>query len=219
MRKFPLFAIALGLLACSGCVNYEQEVYLNPDYSGRIEIRFSVDPTVAMKAAAKEMTTAPEMQKTLSGIIEKGAVKTNVAITEEDFLKLFNPGSLKKKDFRKVDDRGVARFYFTAEFDDIRKLYAMEKKAILTEGDDGLVTYREYFEHFSDAKKKEMGEKGTDTLMRDFGFKYTLHMPQDIVTANTDRIEKNTAVWERPINAVTDNKDFYITATAKKDGI
>ncbi len=101
------------------------------------------------------------------------------------------------------------------EFDDIRKLYEGKKIVTVTEGENDLVTYTEYFEPREDRKKDAEPAKKDPELFKGFKFKYVLHMPRDIVSANTDKIDKNTATWELPLDVIANNKNFHITASIK----
>jgi len=206
---------ALILLSLTGCINYEQETYLNEDLSGRVELCFSFNPREGFKAIVQESKSEPEVKQLMTDFADKAAIKFKANVKEEDFLSMFNAAAIKKKDYRKAEKDGVAYFYFTAEFDDIRKLYEGKKKAAVTESEDGLVTYTEYFEPLEEKKKEDKTSGKDGELFKGFRFKYTLHMPRDIVSANTEMIDKNTATWEMPLDKMADNKDFCIKASIK----
>jgi hypothetical protein len=211
--KFLL--IVLLSLSSAGCINYGQETYLNEDMSGRVELCFSLNVREGLRAFAEEMKAEPEAKQLMVDLADKAAINFKINVKEEDFLQMFNAGAIKRKEYRKVERDGMAYFYFTAEFDDIRKLYEGKKRVTVTEGEDSLVTYTEYFEPLEDEKKKDKGDGKEKGLFKGFNFRYVLHMPRDIVSANTDRIDKNTATWELPLDGIVDDKDFHITASIK----
>lgn len=206
---------ALISLSLTGCINYEQETYLNEDLSGRVELCFSCNAREGLKAFAQEFKSEPQMQQMMTEFADKADIKFKADVKEGDFSSMFNTAAIKKKDYRRVEKDGVAYFYFTVEFDDIRKLYEGKKKVTVTEGKDGLVTYTEYFEPLEEKKKEEKANGKKDELFKGFRFKYTLHMPRDIISANTDNIDKNTAVWEMPLDKMAENKDFCVRASIK----
>ena len=219
MHKVRFVLIALASLFLAGCINYEQETYLNKNLSGRVELCFYVNVREGVKAAVKEAKADPKVEKLMTDFAEAAKIKFKVNVKEDDFLNMFNVGAIKKKDYRRIERNGAVYFYFTVEFDDIRKLYEGKKIVTVAEGPDNLVTYTEYFQPPEDKKKeneKDKDAKKDPGLFKGFKFKYVLHMPQDIVSANTDRIDKNTATWEFPLDSIANNKDFYITASMKK---
>lgn len=216
MNRARFILIVSLLLSVSGCINYDNETYLNEDLSGRVELCLFLDSRECLKTIAHEVKDEPETKQFMTDLADKATTQFKVNIKEEDFLSMFNAGAIKKKDYRKVEQDGTVHFYFTAEFDDIRKLYEGKKKVVVTEGPDNLITYTEYFEHFKDKKREDRSDGKKSELFKGFKFKYILHMPKDIVSANTDRIDKNTATWELPLDAVMNNKDFFIMVSIKK---
>jgi len=215
MDKARFIFIALVLLSSAGCINYEQETYLNEDLSGRVEICLSINSREGLRAIAQAAKGEPEAKQLMTDFADKAAIKFKVNVKEEDFLTMFNAGAIKKKDYRKVEQDGVAYFYFTVEFDDIKKLYEGKKTVTVTEGKNDLVTYMEYFEPLENKKKEDKANEKDSELFKGFRFKYVLHMPQDIVSANTDRIDRKTATWDLPLDAIAASKNFYITASMK----
>ena len=212
--KFVLIC-TLALLIC-GCVNYEQETYLNPDLSGRIEMHLFPNPKPMTDEIMKKIDDGSQISTSLREAFSKEPIKMKMTIKEENLLEGFNREAIKNKNFRKVDENGTTHYYMTIEFDDIRKLFTKEKQVIVAEN-NGEITYTEYFEQSKE--KKEEGKDGKDTLPEIFKglyFKYTLHMPGEIARANTISISKNTAIWELPLNDIMKIKDFHITATSKR---
>ena len=212
-----LIFTVLILLLCSGCINYEQETFLNEDLSGRIEIHMFVNPKSAMDAVLKKADKDAKLPFNLDEGLSEATYKMKFDVKEEDLLKEFNKEAIKNKSFRKVEKDGIAHFYLTVEFYDIRKLFADKDVLLITEDQDDFITYIQFF--VSPKKAKDKKEDKTADLspefFKGFSFKYILHMPQDIVSANTDRIYKNTATWEFPLEKIMNNKNFYIKATMK----
>lgn len=207
--------ICLILLTSAGCVNYEQETYLNQDLSGRIELHFFFNPQPVITKIIKKVDTSDNLSTALEDAASKATYNIKINIDEKNFLEGFNQEAIKNKSFRKEKKDGMDHFYFTVEFDDIRKLFEGKKIVNVVEDKNGFVTYTEYFGSSKD-KEKEAGSTEEDTeMMKGFNFKYTLHLPADIVSANTGTINKNTAVWEYPLEEVAKDKNFKVTATFK----
>ena len=200
-----------------GCVNYEQETFLNPDLSGRIEIHVFPNPKPMFEELAQKVNEEGKLSLNLDEALSRATYKMKVKIKEEDLLKSFNKDAVKNKNFREIEKDGLTHTYLTVEFNDIRKLFADKYIVSITEGKDGLITYTQFFESSKDNKKEEKPSESQSELFKGFSFKYTLHMPSDIVSANTETIEKDTAVWEFPIKQVMEDKNFNITATCKSE--
>jgi len=98
----------------------------------------------------------------------------------------------------------------------ISKTNSKEKKAVsVVENQRGLITYTQFFNSSKDGKEKGASDNTPPDFFKGFNFKCTLHMPADIISANTVNIDKNTAVWKFPIKQVMEDKNFNITATSK----
>ncbi len=215
-RRTPIrfgIIIPLIIISCAGCLNYEQETYLNDDLSGRTEVRVFPNPKPVFTSAIQKTDTPPEVKRMMGDIVDKAAFKVN--IQEEDFYGMVNKDHAKNGKFTKSEQDGTTCFLFVTEFDDIRKLYEGKRKVSVTEDPDGLVTYTEYFYNPGDGKKGDNKKDGNPELYKGRHFKYVLHMPREIIRANTDKIDKNTATWELPLDVVDKNRDFHITATMK----
>lgn len=208
--------VCLAVLLTSGCINYEQETYLNEDMSGRIEIHLFANPRPAFETVFKKMGEKSKLQLNMEKALSEAAYKMDMNIKEEDILKGFNQEAIKNKSFKKIRTDGITHFYLTIEFDDIRKLFEGKKKIGITEGKDGLITYNEYFEPTNGEGRNTDSECNDDNeIFKSFSFKYTLHLPSDIMSANTGNIKRDTAIWEFPLSSVMKDKDFKVTATFK----
>lgn len=215
MRRAQFVFIALALLFIAGCINYEQETYLNEDLSGSIEIHIFPNPQPMVEEIAKKVNEESKLSLNLDESLSKATYKMKMKIKEEDLLKDFNREAIKSKSFREIDKDGITHFYLTVEFNDIRKLFADKGTVSVVDNPKGLITYTQFFNSSKESKKEKGTEKPPPEFFKGFNFKYTLHMPADIISANTVNIDKNTAVWEFPLKQVMEDKDFNITATYK----
>jgi len=198
-----------------GCVNYEQETFLNPDMSGRIEIHVFPNPQPMVEEIAKKINEEGESSLNLNEALSKATYKMKVKIKEEDLLNAFNSDAIKSKSFREIERSGISHVYLTVEFDDIRKLFKDKKSVSVVGGQSGLVTYTQFFNLSKDGKEKGASDNTPPESFKGFNFKCILHMPANIMTANTLNIDKNTAVWEFPLKQIMEDKNLNITATCK----
>jgi Ca2+-binding EF-hand superfamily protein len=208
-------SICIAALLICGCVNYEQETFLNPDMSGRIEIHVFPNPQPMVEEIAKKINEEDKSSLNLNEVLSKATYKMKVKIKEEDLLKAFNIEAIKSKSFREVEKDGITHVYLTVEFGDIRKLFKEKKSVSVVEGQNGLVTYTQFFNLSKDGKEDGASENKPSELFKGFNFKCILHMPADIMSANTLNIDKNTAVWEFPLKQVMEDKNLNITATCR----
>lgn len=218
VKKINTIFIIAVLLSCAGCINYAQETRLNEDLSGRIEMCFTINAREGFRMMAGEAKDSPEVKQLMTDMADKADIEMKTEVKEEDVLGIFNPDAIKRKDHRKFSKDGVGHFYFTVEFDDITKLYKNKKRVTLADDGKGNIVYREYLEP-PGSGGKEGADAPPPEIFKGFHFKYTLHMPRDIISANTDKISGNTAVWDLPLQKVLDTKNFYITATFKGQNI
>ena len=212
-----IISICIAALSICGCVNYEQETFLNPDLSGRIEIHIFPNPQPLVAEIVNKMNKESKLSLNLEEALSKATykMKMKVKVKEEDLLKAFNSDAIKSKSFREIEKGGISHIYLTVEFDDIRKLFKEKKAVSVVEGQKGLVTYTQFFNLSKDGKEEGASDNTPPESFKGFNFKCILHMPADISGANTVNIDKNTAVWEFPLKQVMEDKNFNITATCK----
>ncbi|MDP3790422.1 MAG: hypothetical protein Q8R48_08510 [Candidatus Omnitrophota bacterium] len=226
MKKyFGIITILSFALLLSGCINYEQETSLNKDWSGHINMHISMDPKTFMcnlfltaaEKADSEPGSEPKMKPSLQESLSKVTSSIKCDIKEEDILKNFNKGAVKNITFRKEEENGIIHFYFSADFEDITTLYADKNKVSISEGEDGRVTYTERLSSSADGtQESEDADKSHPELFEGYHFQYILHMPRNIISANTDKIDKNTATWYIPMPDVMRQKDFTAVVTIRR---
>jgi hypothetical protein len=217
--RLKIIPVCLALMALCGCVNYEEETYLNDDMSGRLTISLSINAQDAMKAVMAKIEAQRQSQPAgtkplMSDLAKQAKVSMGTEVSDKDFMDAFNVSAIKKKSYKKSETGDITTVSLDVEFDDIRKLFEGKKNVTVTTNKDGSITYTEYFEPIKDRETKDAREN--EELFRKSRFKYVLHMPRDIISANTAKIEKNTAEWDLPLAAAY-KKDFYITATMKSE--
>ncbi len=102
MSRARSIFIILVLLSSAGCINYEQDTYLDENLSGRVELCFSLNSREGLKAIVQESKGEPKVKELMTDLADKAAMKFKVNIKEEDFLGIFNADAIKKKYYRKV---------------------------------------------------------------------------------------------------------------------
>lgn len=184
--KLALFA----LLFLSGCVDYEEEMWLNADFSGRAAITISVREELVQGNTGLERDMSEEkIRRDLERI----------------------PG-VKLESFKSFRDAGKRIAKLTIAFDSIEKITRHETSvtessavsflgAIKVERASGKVVLRRIFPVLPEARSQSWGK---DLLMHGLGslllsnnyLSYKLHVPGEIITANTQRIDGTNKVVE-----------------------
>lgn len=219
MRYYTLVGGAIILLLTSGCINYEQETFLNQDLSGRIDIHIFVDPELLIKSQLPSLISEDKGSATsssstiLSDVLSKAKYNFNINIEEESFFKELNLDAVKDKNFKKVKRDNITHFFWTIVFDDITKLYADKERINISENEEGFIVYKEHFKISED--ETETGKYESE-IFEKCHFKYVLYVRGEIIEANTDDIHKNKAAWNMPLDSFLKKRDFTIAATIKK---
>lgn len=164
-------------------------------------------------------------------------LKVDTTVPEEDFLRDFNLKAIKHKRYEKFKKDGVSHCRFSAEFSNIKELYKDSQRINIAEDRQGNIIY---VERISAVKAIEVltseqgaatfpktvteGKKSSEQFLKDFMnsdffkgcyVKYTLHMPREIIHANTKEIHNNTASWTLRLQDVTQKQGFSINVTMK----
>jgi len=218
MDRIKVISVFFVLIALCGCVDYEQQTYLNEDMSGRVNISLSMNAQEAMKAVMSKIEAQRQSQPAgtkplMSDLAKQAKVSLGTEVSDKDFMDAFNVSAIKKKTYKKSETGDITTVSLDVEFDDIRKLFEDKKNVTVTKNKDGSITYTEYFEPIA---QKNKDARGNAELLKGSRFKYVLHMPRDIISANTNKIDKNTAEWDLPLAAAY-KKDFHITATMRAE--
>lgn len=219
MKKLATIITGLLLaLSVSGCINYEQDTYINEDRSGHLDVRISFSPKEFManllSSVAEKSGFKMDLKPALDESMSKATTSMKCDVKEEDLTKGFTIGNIKNITFKKAEEDGVIHFCFSANFDDVTTLYTDKEKISITEDKDGRATYIEHFRSSeAEVAGGEAANKYGPDLFKGYHFRYTLHMPRNIVSANTKDVRKNTATWDMPMPEMMRQKDFTVTVT------
>ena len=208
--------LLLGLLLLGGCVDYEEEMWLDSDLGGRVAMTISVREELVQGNTGLERDLSEEsIRRDLERI----------------------PG-VKLESFKSYRDSGKRIAKLAIAFDSLEKLTRHEQGvaeskgvsllgAIKVEQTGNKVRLQRVLPALPDARSNSWGG---DLLMQGLGslflsnnyLSYKLHVPSEIITANTQRIDapgkvvewrfslaqalrqppEMTVEWERPSRAV-----------------
>jgi hypothetical protein len=177
-----------GLLFLTGCVDYEEEMWLNTDFSGRAAITVSVREELVQGNTGLERDMSEEkIRRDLERI----------------------PG-VKLEAFKSFRDAGKRIAKLTIAFDSIEKITRHETSvaessavsflgAITIERASGKVVLQRVLPVLPEARSQSWG---ADLLMQGLGslllsnnyLTYKLHVPGEIITANTQRIDGDSRI-------------------------
>ena len=185
-------ALALTLLLLGGCLDYEEEMWLNSDLSGRVAMNISV------KEDLVRGHTGFEKDMTEDGI-------------RRDVERI--PG-VKLESFESFRDSGRVIAKIRLTFDSIEKLTRHETGlaesspasllgSVTVWEEGGKIVLERSLRALPSAKSRGAGEdlvaKGLGSLLFSKNFlAYKLHVPGELITANTQRIEgaARTVGWK-----------------------
>jgi hypothetical protein len=187
-----LLASVMMLFLLTGCIDYDEEMWLNPDLSGHVAMTISVQE---------------ELVRGHTGF-EKDMSEDGIRREVERI-----PG-VKLDSFESFRDAGRVIAKLRITFDSIEKLTRSETGvaesspisllgAITVREEGGKVFLERTMQALPQARAKSMGEdmllKGLGSLLLSNHYlTYTLHVPGDLITANTERIEGDghTVQWK-----------------------
>jgi hypothetical protein len=201
LKMLGLAALAVALVALAGCINYDQELTLNPDGSGTIKIRYDRtggstgeeegEGSIDMSAAPKLSFTEDEITAEYEGApvtvrdIEIG--ETDAGVPEATYYIDFN-------NVTDLNGRGV----FALEGDKLKQTFSLDAA-----GDTTV---------FKQLVQLKMDVEDTSGLT-DYKFTYILNAPAEVVDSN-GTVAGNTVTWEYSLDKLI-NTDTEMTATYK----
>jgi hypothetical protein len=199
-KIFGLAALAFALLVVAGCINYDQELTLNPDGSGTVKIRY--DRTGGSSGeegeASLDVSGAPKLSFTEDEIMAEyeGAPVTvrDIAIGETD---AGVPEATYVIDFKNVTDLNGYGI-FALEGDKLKQTFSLDQS-----GENQV---------FKQLVQLKMDVKDVSPLS-DYKFTYILHAPGEVAETN-GAVTDQTVKWEYTLDKLI-NTDTEMTATYK----
>jgi hypothetical protein len=200
LKMLGLAALAVALVALAGCINYDQELTLNPDGSGTVKIRYdrTGGSTGGEEEGSVDMSAAPKLSFTEEEIMAEyeGAPVTvrDIEIGETDEGV---PEATYYIDFKNITDlngRGV----FALEGDKLKQTFSID-----SDGDNQI---------FKQLVQLKM-DVDDPSQLSEYKFTYILNAPGEIVDSN-GTVAGNTVSWEYSLDKLI-NTDTEMTATYK----
>jgi len=197
-----LAALAIGLIVIAGCINYDQELTLNPDGSGTIMVRYDSAAQSGEKTEGSiSMGGAPELSFTEKEIMAEyeGAPFTvrDIVIGKTDTEA---PEATYYIDFDNVSDLN-GRGIFALEGDKLKQTFSLD-----TSGD--LAVFKQLVQ-----LKMEVEDPSS---LADYKFTYKLTAPGEIKETN-GTAEGNVVTWEYSLDKLINN-DIELTASYQAGG-
>jgi hypothetical protein len=191
-------ALAVGLIVVAGCINYDQELTLNPDGSGSVTVRYD---SAAQKPGGEKADMAadvPMLAFTEEAITAEydgsGATVRDIVVgvlegSEE------TPEATYSLDFGSVTDLNGYGI-FAIEGDKLKQTFSLE-----ADGENRI---------FKEVVQFKMEVEDPEQLSS-YEFNYTLNCPGEIVETN-GTVEGNTITWKYTLDKLINN-DIEMTAT------
>lgn len=202
-KLIGLAALAIGLIVVAGCINYDQELTLNPDGSGTVMVRYdsAAQSTDEEGEGGLSMGGAPELSFTEEDIMAEyeGApfAVRDVLIGKTDSDA---PEATYYIDFKNVSDlngRGV----FALEGDKLKQTFSLD-----TSG--GVNNFKQLVQ-----LKMEVEDPSS---LSDYKFTYKFTAPGALKETN-GTAEGNVVTWEYTLDKLI-NEDIEMTASYEPTG-
>ncbi len=203
MKKIILISISslfVVLLALS-CINYEQEVTLNPDGSGVAKIHYWMQTgsdTGDIKAPVKEEDIKEEYGK-VEGV--------------------------KVSEIKVEDKEGNTHVYFTLNFDNLKaflntELGGLDKEASYFKEKEGKYDFLGVVKGSAEEGAEEMDDF-TKSMLGEYKFTYLFHFPGKVLETNGEIDEKDpkTVRWEYSLAEISSKPKLEMKASVEKAGI
>lgn len=197
--------LVLVILALTGCIEYEEEVWINADGSGKIHFEIAVPSMMAQK-----MTEGDDGLAKLYGDLQNA--KERFAAVD----------GLEAEEVKTYEKAGKVILSVRLQFDSWDRLGKLQDKpdslrgkgvlgeVSLSEDESGNIVFkREVGVENPNAgtEENEMAQALVQGLLSNYTWSYTLHFPATVVSANAaeediDR-ESNTVTWEFGLASIT----------------
>lgn len=215
--SFLTLGLFLAALFLAGCINYEQDVTLNANGSGKMLIHYSL---------AQQLVGMMAMGGQDSGE-QKQDQEMPFKVTEADIRKDFSMKGVKVEKFEQKTEGDQAHFYITVSFENIKDLNQSEtfknmpfdwvKSGNVTTFTQTLKGNKEKKEESAD---DQMGKQMAQAMFGNSAFKFKVTLPAKALpspdTNGTIAEDGKTVSWNVPLVDAMDKKtDTLMTAKFK----
>jgi hypothetical protein len=193
-----LAALAIGLIIVAGCINYDQDLTLNPDGSGTIMVRYD--------------SAAQSGEKTEEGSISMGGAP-ELSFTEKEIVAEYEGAPFAVRDIviGKTDSDAPEATYYI-DFDNVadlngRGIFALEgdklKQTFSLDTSGDLTVFKQLVQ-----LKMEVEDPSS---LSEYKFTYKLTAPGEVKETN-GTAEGNVVTWEYSLDKLI-NEDVEMTAS------
>ena len=190
------------LLALSSCINIEEEVFLNPDGSGRIQIYYIAKEELFRMIPGGDSNLFPTSKEDVyrkfqgvEGVTVEGVdiqkkeqqVHMKYLLSFEDITAFNNPNNR----FALADKGNTQLFHFWIRGGGSNKQFSSEN-----------------------LRRKIFGQ-ALEQSMAGYAFRMIIHFAYPVAASNAQVVEGNTATWEIPIWDLQKEDSFTMEATLK----
>jgi hypothetical protein len=193
-----LAALAIGLIIVAGCINYDQDLTLNPDGSGTIMVRYD--------------SAAQSGEKTEEGSISMGGAP-ELSFTENEIVAEYEGAPFAVRDIviGKTDSDAPEATYYI-DFDNVadlngRGIFALEgdklKQTFSLDTSGDLTVFKQLVQ-----LKMEVEDPSS---LSEYKFTYKLTAPGEVKETN-GTAEGNVVTWEYSLDKLI-NEDVEMTAS------
>jgi len=202
MKRFyiTVLAIIFAALLISGCVTYDQELYIDQNGSGIVKVHYSLINVDAGSEMGSEVDVIP------------ASFSTN----EAEIREMYEGDGIELRDIKIDTDETFTDVYLVIEFDNVLDLNGHgvwdENQVIGARIEDGKLVYIQDISN-PDARTLSSEEK---SLYDEYVFSYSLQLPNEIIETNGLRSKDGRAVyWEYPLSIVESNSHLQMHASCE----
>ncbi len=202
MKRFYItaFAIIFAALLLSGCVTYDQELYIGKNGSGIVKVHYSLI----------NVDTGSEMGS------EVDVIPASFSTNEAEIREMYKGDGIELKDIKIESDETITNVYLLIKFDNVLDLNDHgvwdENQVIGTRIEDGKLVYIQDISN-PDARTLSSEEK---SLYDSYIFSYSLQLPNKVIETNGLRSKDGrTIYWEYPLSIVESNSHLQMHASCE----
>ena len=196
-KKFFLLKFIFILSLVTSCFDYEEEITLNEDLSGKIMIRY----TVPLKKDSNESFIAflPSTQTKIKTQFKKK--KSNLTVSNFKFVKIKNQNNLKEK------FENLGKISYEVQFQQFSQLRDILLGKTEINMDENLIKVTRKFESVSLKKSRNKRSKGSekivrtiDKLLNQHNIKFKVNFPTNwICKANKGTVHLGKLMYNLPL--------------------
>lgn len=202
MKRFFITtsAIFIAALLLSGCVTYDQDLYIGEDGSGVVKVHYSL----------LNLDTDEDMGT------EVDVIPASFSTDKNEIREMYRGGGIELKDAKIESDETTTNVYLLIAFDNVLDLNGHgvwdKNQVIGTRIEDGKLVFIQDISN-PDARTLSSEEK---QLYDSYFFSYSLHLPSEVIETNgLPSKDKRIVYWEYPLSAIEANPHLQMHASCE----